>query len=259
MITEKQISEAKEFLKKRLSAELSMKSHLEEELIESAKEIVKIAKKYKITPVNFRFSVNKEMQKEVEAVIEKLRKLIYNYTELLSYYTHKEDKDDIVAYINSETHGKTLKERISIYCNRYKYEIEAAIASGFLLGNSEKDILNNISSNLNAPYNNPDFKLAVNMGVSSESRIEAGGISYGVGVSNSSFNSLSKLTRNTIAAAWMWWQFSKSRKEGAKGYYQYRGSSFPCELCDSEVGFHSIESDNGLPHPYCKCFRVYVY
>jgi hypothetical protein len=259
MITEKQISEAKDFLKRRLAAELSMNEHLKEELTDAAKEIVRISLKYNIPPRNFRFSSNKELLEEVGAVIKKLRETVYIHTEFLSCYARKEDREEVIGYINAETHGKTLKERISIYCNRYKFEVESAIASGLLLGKSGKEIENSISSNLNAPYNNPSFKEAVRQGVSSESRIAAGGISYGVGVSNSAFNSLNKLTRNTIADAWMWWQFMSHKRDGAVGYYQYRGSSFPCGLCDSEVGYHPIGADYGLPHPYCKCFRVYVY
>ncbi|WP_368110034.1 hypothetical protein [Bacteroides salyersiae] len=259
MITQKQIEKAKEFLKKRLSAELSMKVHLEEEMEEAAKEIIEVALKYKVSPKNFKFSSIPEMEKEVDEIVKKLRRLIYNYIDLLSCYTHKEDREEIVEHMNSLFHGKTLKERISIYCNRYKYEIEAAIVSGLILGKSDKNILSSITTNMSAPYNNPDLKSVSKMGVSSQVRLRSGGISYGPGESNSSYNSMLKLSRNTIADSWMWWQYVDAKRDGAIGFYQYRGSSFPCSLCDSEVGYHSIESDYGFPHPYCKCFRVYVY
>ncbi|WP_368115898.1 hypothetical protein [Bacteroides salyersiae] len=235
MITQKQIEKAKEFLKKRLSAELSMKVHLEEEMEEAAKEIIEVALKYKVSPKNFKFSSIPEMEKEVDEIVKKLRRLIYNYIDLLSCYTHKEDREEIVEHMNSLFHGKTLKERISIYCNRYKYEIEAAIVSGLILGKSDKNILSSITTNMSAPYNNPDLKSVSKMGVSSQVRLRSGGISYGPGESNSSYNSMLKLSRNTIADSWMWWQYVDAKRDGAIGFYQYRGSSFPTPVRDKDL------------------------
>ena len=53
--TKKQIQDAKDFIKLRLRAEISMQSHLEELLVQAAKEIIDISFKYDIQPAMFRF------------------------------------------------------------------------------------------------------------------------------------------------------------------------------------------------------------
>ena len=254
----KQIKEAKDFVIQRVRAEISIQSHLDELLMQATKEIIAISLKYNIVPQNFRFSANVELQSEVDEVMRKLRKLIYDYTETLSVYNRKEDKEEIIGFINRENKGKTLSERINIYCNRYKYEIEAAIAAGLLSGISKDKIEESIKRNLNSPYNNPYFRNAVDKSESVATRIQTGGISYGVGKSNSARNSLKTLTRFTIGAAWMYfWGLSGSRS-GAKGFYSYRGSSYPCAYCDDMVGYHPMEEYQEQWHVNCMCFFVFV-
>lgn len=256
--TEKQIKEAKEYLLRRIQAEISMQTHLDELLIQAAREIISISLKYGISPENFRFSANKGMQAEVDGVMRKLRKLIYDYTENISVYNRDDDKEDIIRFINREDKGKTLSERINIYCNRYKYELESAIAAGLLSGIPKDKIESSIRDNLNAPYNNTYFKRAVERGNAMATRIQTGGVSYGVGKSNSARNSLNTLTRFAIGAAWMYfWGLSGSRR-GATGFYSYRGSSYPCSYCDERAGYHLIEEYQEQWHVNCRCFFVFV-
>ena len=61
--TKKQIQDAKDFIKLRLQAEISMQSHLEELLVQAAKEIIDISFKYDIQPAMFRFSANENLKR----------------------------------------------------------------------------------------------------------------------------------------------------------------------------------------------------
>ena len=54
--TDKEIEEAKEYLRQRLDAELSMRTNLQIVMIEAAKQIIDISYRYKISPELFRFS-----------------------------------------------------------------------------------------------------------------------------------------------------------------------------------------------------------
>lgn len=132
--TRQQIQESKDYIKLRVRAEISMSDNLQKVLLQAANEIVDISLKYGIKPSLFRFSASKELNDEVNKVLDKLRDTIYDYTETLSVYDRENDRDAIVAFINREDHGKTLSERISIYSNRFKYELEAAIAAGLIAG-----------------------------------------------------------------------------------------------------------------------------
>lgn len=256
--TKKQIQDAKDFIKLRLQAEISMQSHLEELLVQAAKEIIDISFKYDIQPAMFRFSANENLKRDVSEVLRKLRELIYDYTETLSVYDRKEERDAIVDFINREDHGKTLSERIGIYCNRFQYEVEAAIAAGLIAGIGKDKIKNSVKSYLNAPYANPFFKRAADNGGAAATRIKTDGVSYGVGKSNSAYNSLNTLTRFAVGSAWMLFWGLEHKDKGYTGFYSYRGSSYPCSYCDSMVGYHPISDYQNQWHIRCCCYFVFV-
>ena len=257
--TQKDIDEAKAFILRRVEAEVSMQNHLDEALLWAARELIRISYKYKIKASLFRFSAHPELKKEVDAVMAKLREMLYDYTETLSIAVDIKEKNSIIALINEEDHGHTLKERIDIYTNRYKYEVEAFIASGLALGFGATKLLSNIRATLSNPYNNELFRRAVVKGGMEATRIKTGGISYGKGHSNSARNLLNTLTRNTVSKAWMNTYGTWAYQDGAIGFYSFRGSSYPCSYCNSKVGFHPMQEYQGQWHLNCRCFFVFVY
>lgn len=257
--TDKDIEEAKAFVRKRVEAEISMQSHLDEALVWAAKEIVGISFKYNIRPSLFKFSVNAELEREVDEVLAKLREMLYDYTEELSVAVDESERDGIIAYINGRTYGHTLKERINTYTNRYKYELEAFIASGLAAGYGTAKLLPTVKANLNAPYNNELFRNTVIRGGMAATRIRTGGISYGQGHSNSARNLLLTLARYTIGSAWMDVYGNNAYRNGATGFYAFRGSSYPCSICQSMVGYHPMDEYQGEWHLNCRCFFVFVY
>lgn len=259
MYTDKDIEEAKAFIRKRVQAEISMQNHLDEALLWAAKEIINISYRYKIKASLFKFSTNVNLKKEVDNVLARLREMIYDYTENLSVAVESEESEEICDLINEETYGHTLKERINTYTNRYKYELEAFIASGLAFGYGVNKLLSTVRANINAPYNNKLFRNSVVKGGMVATRIKTGGISYGQGHSNSARNLLLTLTRYTIGSAWMnrlgTWAYNK----GATGYYSFRGSSYPCSKCDSMTGYHPIQDYQSQWHLNCRCYFVFVY
>ena len=131
--TSKEIEEAKDYLRQRLNAELSMENNLLAIMYQAAKEIIAVSYKYNVPTNQFSFSYNKELQEEVETIIANLRELIEDYTETLAVATHTDEKEHIISFINRESHGKTLVDRINAYTTQFKKELEVAIASGSLL------------------------------------------------------------------------------------------------------------------------------
>lgn len=256
--TDKDIKEAMAFIKDRVNAEISMQTHLDDALLAAAKEIAQIAYRYKIKASLFRFSANQELHREVNNVIAKLRQRLYEYIETLALSVDKEQKDELLLYINRETYGKTLKERINTYTNRFKYEIEAFIAAALLSKLSVEKLIASIRQDLEAPYNNNLFKKGVQLG-GMATRLRTGGVSYGNGHSNSSRNLLKSLSRNTIASAWMFMYGEIAKSKGAIGFFSFRGSSYPCAHCDDMTGYHPIEEYRGMWHPNCRCFFVFAY
>ena len=70
---------------------------------------------------------------------------------------------------------------------------------------------------------------------------------------------VSSITSNL--QAWMLYDHETAVRDGAKGFYVYRGSSYDCPECDSHVGYHKITDMSALPpiHHHCYCFVVYEY
>ena len=257
--SDKDIEEAKAFIRKRVDAEISMQKNLDEAMLWAAREIVRISYKYKIKASMFKFSVNDNLKKEVDDVLAKLREMLYEYTESLSVVVDDNQRDDIVAFINEEKYGHTLKERIHTYTNRYKYELEAFIASGLAFGYGMDKLISTVRANMSAPYNNELFRNTVIRGGMAATRIKTGGISYGQGHSNSARNLLLTLTRNAVGSAWMNVYGTQAYNNGATGFYSFRGSSYTCALCNSQVGYHPIQDYQGEWHLNCRCYFVFVY
>lgn len=255
--TDKEIEEAKEYLRQRLDAELSMRTNLQIVMIEAAKQIIDISYRYKISPELFRFVANRQLQEEVDAIILSLLEIIEDYTYTLAVATHEDNKDAIITYITRESYGKTFTQRAREYVDRFSKEVETAIAAGLLLNLSKDKLLSSIRQSVKTPLLNEHIQRAISKGYSIISRI---GVqeSFGVGRTVSSWTALSDLTEYAVAEGWMKHWELQAKASGAIGFFVMRGSSYPCNICDDEVGFH-VEWDKLPPyHGHCKCFAVPV-
>lgn len=253
--TDKEIEEGKEYLHQRLDAELSMRTNLQIVMIEAAKQIIDISYRYKISPELFRFSANRQLQKEVDAIILSLLEIIEDYTYTLAVATHEDNKNAIVAYITRESYGKTFAQRTREYVDRFSKEVETAIAAGLLLNLSKDRLLSSIRQSAKTPLLNEYIQKVISDGYPIVSRV---GVqeSFGVGRTVSSWIALSDLTEYAVAEGWMKHWELQTKASGAVGFFVMRGSSYPCNICDDKVGFHT-EWDKLPPyHGHCKCFVV---
>lgn len=256
MPTNKEIEEAKSYLRNRLEAEGSMRSNLTRYMREAASRIVDISYKYNIPPSMFRFSTDKRLKEEVDAVIDWLKAQIEEAAYTLAVAADEEDEEStLLPYISGNDYGKTFRQRNDLYCQRFKYELEGAIAAGLLLGVAKDKLKKSIYDNLHAPYANPYFRQALK-DRSMATRLQSKGISYGIGHTNAMFNALQLLSTQTISRAWM--KHWGDLHQGATGFYSYRGSRYPCGLCDSMVGWHPISDYMGGWHPRCCCYFVFT-
>ena len=258
--SDREIEEAKDYIRQRLQAEKSMERNLRTAMLRAAERIISISHKYGIPPKMFRFSLDRNLKHEVEAIISDLRATIEDYTSTLSVATHNDKEEEILAYITRNSYRKTFGERNAIYANRYKYELEAAIAASMLAGTSKAATLQLISKKLEHPYDNPDFIEAVKAGDMNATRIRTDGISYGIGRTNSSFTALRNLTVFAVAEGWMKYWYLSGTEKGAKGFITFRSSSFPCQTCDEYAMRTHPMSDPYPPlHNHCVCGMAFIY
>ena len=247
--TEKDIEAAKAYLRQRIDAEMSMTHNLEIIMREAAEKIASICYAANVNPQTFRYSdLPLRTQREIDEVIEWLKETIDDYFLTLAIADHEENRDVLLPFILGENHGMTFDERLTHYCDKYKDELMLLVGAGLFLGVTKMALARSIGDNLKHPYANQ--LLADGIGES---------ISYGRGRTNSMFTAIGDLTQFGIAQGWMENQYINNRKDGCVGWYVMRGSSFPCEHCDSMAGFHTDESELPLYHGHCRCFAVPVY
>ena len=255
--TEQDMNRAKEYLLLRLRAERLMASELDDALVSAARRIAEISLRYGIPPEKFRFSANPALKAEVASVLALLREALYSRIKELDTFAADDGGTFAAPALTSEDHGKTLRQRLAEYASRWGYETEAAIAAAGLEGVRDKDeIARGIADHLDRPYDNPWVKSHMGEGEAARLREIP---SYGKGTPISARAALAALATFAVARGWM--QNWARVNAGRRGFYVFRGSSFPCETCDAQTGFlHDASDEMGAPpfHLHCKCFTVYI-
>ena len=203
--------------------------------------------------------------------LEQLRRLLYsiieNYaqmaTEVVRRFFPFIEEITIADILNRESHGKTAKQRIAIYTQRLKMEMEAWIAAAVSIGVDMATLVQTFNAQSRNPYSNPIFSAAMkrlrNSGeTAAASRLRTGGVSYGTGIYVSAEASLNRLARYLVADSFRLAQFlAFGSTPGIKGYIVGRGSSYPCDLCDSMAGFHPLGYEELPPyHANCCCWAM---
>ncbi len=247
--SDKDVQAAKAYLIERISAEQAMDYQLERVLREAAERIVTICYLAHVNPKRFRYlDLTLRAQSEIDEVINEVQEAIDDYFQTFAIPDHEENRDIILPIILGENHGMTFEQRLSGYCDKYRDELMVLVGAGLLLGIRQSALAKSIGDHLRQPYKNP----LLADGIESA-------LSYGRGRTNSMFTALSDLTRFGIADAWMRDWAITTRNNGALGWWVRRGSTYPCELCDSMVGFHADESELPPYHGHCACIAVPVY
>lgn len=235
--TSKDITEAKEYLLKRLRAEQSIVLHTNKLIDEAVKNIINLAYTYNVPANMFSFEYDPALSLEVDFIINKLIDTLEEYTYELATYTNKENEKILQPYIYRSINGKTLTERMSEKKTSFKSEIGDIVKIALTLSLSKTKA---ITEALNA--------------LKTQSRVIKPNTK-----GMRTFHALLLLERHTIADAWMYASERDMIRQGAIGFYSYRGSSYPCQTCDENRGFHTFADPFPPYHPRCVCFAVPVF
>ena len=258
--TEEDIAKAKEYVLRRMGIQKNAETLIHKYMMEAAQRIYDISVKYNIPPKFFQFSHNKELEKEVNEVIEWLAQMIMDIIESTVIAASEKDKGDILAYMAEMGDEYSISELIHIYTDRFKFEIEAFLAAGLAYNLSKAVIVEEIAKSLEKPYMSDLLQKAFKDSGFRATRIITRGITYGVGQYTSSKNAINRLENATAGIIWWWWWSSNMKRDGASFFYQMRGSSYPCQICDDLVGIYPISDiDKEYPHAHCYCIRVPIY
>ena len=249
------IEEAKKYVLKRVQAEQNGSDRVHSLIIECAYQIISLSSKYNSDL--FSFAKYPELKKKVDKLIEKLKEdiEIYTFTYAVLCTDDDEDKSRIYSHSFGNKYGDTFEGRTDKYLDRFSNEVEMFISAGIVLGLPTDKVMTAYKAECEHPYSESIITRAskINPAIVTKTNL-------GVGKSNPSLIALEKLARMTIADGWSFNNFYNASKNGASGFYVFRGSSYPCIECNSHVGWlHTMLDDYPPFHAYCKCYTVYVF
>lgn len=182
---------------------------------------------------------------------------------ILRQYAHAagdylEDLDNGVdAYINEVHDGLTFENRVEEYANRLFADfakLSLAITYGTFGSKPRSQIMRE------SIFGMYEYGSIVHIAIDNGAGISIP--KYGRGISKDAATQLMNSLENMVNASWGYAQWDFAIRGGAKGYVYYRGSSYPCQVCQEQVGYHRIEDEffSAPPmHSRCVCFVVYIY
>lgn len=266
---DKRIEETRKYINDLLDEEAHADEDIKSRLRSYIRQIIVTSLSIGVPGNLFRFSSNSDLEKTVDNIIAEFKDSVYDVTErrvlrskTLSENRNKSNIDDaiILGFVFGKLGKYTFKERLNMYANQVKMEVEAAVAAGIFKGMNENQILNQIMMYINAPYLNPVIQEAIRKGGFAASRIQSGGITYGHDRYISGFANLKRIELAALTQSYNYANHRSWRKDkNIIGFYRFRNSKYPCAICDDLVGFHKITEAIYLPHPNCVCGEFPVY
>ena len=269
--TQDDINSAKRYILRRNEYALLLESKIDELLEEAATKIITICYRYNVDPQKFFIGseYNEEMMKEISDVMDQLEEeildLIYEYSTIMLDDDKKDRKTALLIWLATLGRGnRNLQGTLDGYLYKTMKDWEAAIAALMSAGVKFSDAITKIKTHLHSIYTMPEIIAAFkNAEKFTATYIRNRGVMQGgVGLSNNGSTNVTNMAKTTLNMAWMRSQAMDFQENGAAGYYQLRGSGYPCSICDDEVGFHPGIADiyiTPYPHPHCCCYRIPIY
>lgn len=266
------VNEAKAYIVKRNEYALALASLIDRILSEVAERIMRICYQYNMEGEAFALDRDTALFGQIQAIMDEAQEEIGDLIEAYSVKcTDNEVYRKLLAiYLSSlGRRNRTFDHTLHEYLRRFLYDLEAMAASYRMSGYGITEALTRMKASLHNVYGQPEVRMAYRAPTVAAMYLQTKGVHYDfetgeatVGISNNGATNVTSMARNALTMVWMRYQAMMFKEDGAAGYYQLRGSNYPCALCDSEVGFH--EGIDGIindpyPHPHCMCYRIPIY
>lgn len=266
--TQEEVRAAKQFILRRNEKARALADTIDKILADAAQEIVTICYKYNVEPQRFFIGseYNAAMMAEINEVMDELEAEIYDLIYNASLSVAKEDNRAWLAFWLSllGRGNRNLRDTLKGYLYKTMKDWEAAIAALRYARVPLARAITKIRTHLHSIYTLAEVRAAFQHSTEfAATYIRSQGVMRGgMGLSNNGSTNVTNMAQTTLQMAWMHQQGSDFKEMGAIGYYQLRGSTYPCSLCDDETGFHQGMEDiftRPYPHPHCCCYRVPIF
>lgn len=236
----------------------------------NAKKIIEEAFPYKNPGKSFQFSANENLDKIVTGILRETQKKIFNAIYISCYnadaIAHEKEKEKhsdkyLLAFLALRVSGKTIEDRIGIYAEQFRNEIEAYIAIGINKGMNPAQVLNYYLTWLKNPLAFPLMLEAIRKQGYKAGLLQPENTINKKYKYKSALNNLVRLQQDSTMRAYNYainsiWLGNPY----ITGWYTVRGSSYPCTICDDNIGvFHPEDEFFYGYHPRCCCIMLPIY
>lgn len=270
MTRKERIAEAKEYLDYVVDQMAQADNDIKSRLRTHIQDIIRSSFAFGVFDKSFQFKDNAALDRKIDQILsaydDSVETIIQNRS--LAVKAISEDKNGdqvadaiIIAFIGGKIFDETMKERLARYSSQLKSQIEAYISIGYANGWSEQKILAEYMTWANNPLLSPKLMAAFRDSSYMASLIKAKGITYGSGNYTSVLASSKRLEQDLIFQSYNYADNYIWRKDPKViGWASFRGSSYPCSLCDGEVGIiKPIREPFYQYHPNCCCIAIPIY
>lgn len=266
--TQADINAAKKFILQREEYARLLENRVDEILDEAAERIVIICYRYNVDPqyLYFGSGFNEQMMAEISAVMDELEQQILDL--INEYATVPEasasGKKALLLWLATLGRGnRNLRDTLDGYLFKFMKDLEAAVAALRYANATMAEAVTKVKTHLHTIYTMPEVMAAFKEASTfAATYIQSKGVQQGgVGLSNNGSTNVTKMARVTLQMAWMRSYRMDFEESGAVGFYVLRGSSYPCSLCDSKVGFHTMNDIESFPpfHAHCCCYVIPIH
>lgn len=267
--TTEEITAAKQFVLRRNEFARLLEERIDEVLKEAEEHIITICYKYDVEPTEFEISsrYNEQMMNEISEAMDEAEEEILSLIEDFSINALEgsdNKKNSLLAWmLLLGRKNRNLQQTLDTYLYKFMKDVEAAVAALKYTNVPLAQAITKAKTHLHTIYVMPEVQKAFKQAESfTATYIRSRGVVKGnVGLSNNGSTNVTNMAKTTLQMVWMRSQVMDYKEQGAIGLYVLRGSSYPCELCDDNCGFHPIEESYGvLPvHPSCCCYAIPVF
>lgn len=240
----------------RFKAQRAAMKKTNEKMYRAAVDIVAVIKRYNedLTKVSF---ASRLLQSAIDRIVDNLAKdvaeITARYAKAIETATG-EKLGVVVDYLGKAQYGATLMQRCKRYALRFRDDILRMVLAASKLGKP----WTYVSSVIRTGYRNPYLNTAITkaLRLTGDSRLAAP--SYGKGIYIAAYRQMKRNVEDTIALAWGEHTHEMAKKDGMDYFIPHRGSSYPCELCDSHAEReHKMNEPHPPYHNNCVCWVEY--
>lgn len=266
--SQQDIDAAKQFILQREENARMLEDKIDELLADAAEKIVIICYRYDVDPQKLYIAsgFNEQMMNEIAEVMDELEEEILA---MMQEYATRSTKDRnhinaLLLWMASLGRGnRNLRDTLEGYLYKFMKDLEAAIAALRFADATIGDAVTKVKTNLHTIYTMPEVMAAFkNASEFDATYIQSRGVQKGgVGLSNNGSTNVTNMARLTLQMVWMRSRRLEMEEDGAAGFYVLRGSNYPCDYCDSKVGFHPMTDIDYFPpfHGHCCCYVVPIF